>query len=40
MSTTPTSAAARATGLTKVYGQGDTKIIALDRISPEASLQR
>lgn len=25
--------AARATGLSKVYGQGDTRVVALDRVS-------
>ncbi|MFF3484219.1 ABC transporter ATP-binding protein [Streptomyces sp. NPDC002701] len=31
----PTVAAARATDLTKVYGQGETQVVALDRVSVE-----
>ena len=33
--TTTTSAAARAVGLTKVYGEGDTRVVALDDVSVE-----
>ena len=32
-SAAPTSAAARAVDLTKVYGQGDTRVVALDSVS-------
>ncbi|MCF3105517.1 ABC transporter ATP-binding protein [Streptomyces roseoverticillatus] len=31
----PTAVAARATGLTKVYGQGETQVVALDAVSVE-----
>ncbi|WP_367138066.1 MULTISPECIES: ABC transporter ATP-binding protein [Streptomyces] len=31
----PTAVAARATGLSKVYGQGETRVIALDAVSVE-----
>ena len=31
----PSGAAARATGLTKVYGEGETRVVALDSVSVE-----
>ena len=40
MTTTPvagraTSVAARATDLSKIYGQGETQVVALDRVTVE-----